>query len=942
MSRSKQSKAPRTQSAVDHAASLGSRPQTALRNTEQQLRSALQVSEERLRFESLLAEISGRFVILPGDQIDEEIKGSLEYICRFFEIDHSSISQVTDDPEVLVITHLFRDAALLQPPDRFEAGKLFPWCLKRLLAGEIVCLPSTRNAPPEAATDKQTWDTYQIRSTLAIPMATRGGKLVGVWGFDSTVRERDWPESLQKQLKLLAEVVANAIDRKLSERFVEQRGAELREAQRVARVGSWTRERHGDFKWSDEMYRIHGRDPSLGPPAFQEMERLFTPESWQSLRDAWDSAWELVPAQDLEIIRGDGSRGWISTRGEVERDEAGRLLRIRGTAQDITERKETEQKLREYAQAIEGAEEMFVVVDRDYRFVIANRAFLQFHQQTSDRVIGHSIPEVVNQEVFEKVIKGHLARSFEGQTVRFEATLAHSDQGPRTVFVTHFPIEGPRGVERVVAILQDITERKKAEEERRERESALREAQRIAHIGSWTWDPNTDAMTWSDEMFSMARWDRNVPVPTFRQHARFFTSENFGKLNEAAQKTLRTGVPYEIELEGTRSDGSSGWFISRGEAVYASDGSVDHLRGTVQDITERHLAEVALREGEERFRTIANSAPVMIWMAGPDGGATYVNKQLLEFTGLRFESLLGAGWAECIHPEDSGRALREYKEAFDRRAAVTLQYRLRRHDGQYRWVIDTAVPRFDGPGSFVGYIGSCVDDTERRAGEEAVRGLGGRLIQAQEQERKRIARELHDDINQRLAMLALELEYLRSTPKLTPAERSEHLEKMFKQTTEISAGVQALSHRLHSASLEYLGLAAAIEGFCSEFARHHKVTIDYQHRDIPAALPSEVSLALFRVAQEALRNAAKYSGVREFTVRLLGHSDHVQLTIRDGGAGFGLDGALHSRGLGLISMRERITALQGTLSIASKPKQGTEITAKVPFVLAVARVPGGR
>lgn len=725
-------------------------------------------------------------------------------------------------------------------------------------------------------------------------------------------------------------------ERKRMEEELRNRERELQEAQRVACVGSWTRDANDVLKWSDEMYRIHGRDPGLGPPSFRELEHLFTAESWKLLKATRDSASRsgFLADQDHEIVRPDGSHRWVATRCEVECDGNGRLVRIRGTSQDITERKQAEQKLREYEQAIEGAEEMIVVVDRECRFVIANPAFLDFYGQTAERVIGRSISEIVGTKIFEEVIKKNLEQSFGGQTARFEVTFTNPGRGCRTVFATHLPIDGPNGVERVVAILQDVTQRKKAEEELLERESALREAQRIARIGNWTWDPRTDAVTWSDEIFARIGWDPKIPVPNLREHGQFFEADDFRKLNEAVQKALHSGVPYAMEMEGTSSDGKRGWFITRGEAVYAADGTVDHLRGTFQDVTEQHLAEAALRESEERFRSIADTAPVMIWMAGPDNRITYVNKQGLQFTDTTLESHLGQSWAEGIHPEDAGRAAREYNGAFERREAVTLEYRLRTHKG-YRWVIDTAVPRFEAGGSFAGYIGSCVDDTDRREGEEALRGIGGRLIQAQEQERKRIARELHDDINQRLAMLAFEVQQLRATTDLSPAELDKQLGELFKQTSDISSGVQALSHQLHSSSLDYLGLARAIEGFCVELGNRHHVAIDYQHNEVPRSLSPDISLALFRITQEALQNAIKYSGVREFSVRLIGGPDQVQLTVRDMGVGFGLEGAIHGRGLGLISMRERMTALHGTLSIVSKPKQGTEITASVPLTSAM-------
>jgi signal transduction histidine kinase len=166
--------------------------------------------------------------------------------------------------------------------------------------------------------------------------------------------------------------------------------------------------------------------------------------------------------------------------------------------------------------------------------------------------------------------------------------------------------------------------------------------------------------------------------------------------------------------------------------------------------------------------------------------------------------------------------------------------------------------------------------------------------------------------------------------------------KLQKQTSEIAADVQSLSHQLHSAKLQYLGITAAVRGFCREFAEQQKVEIDFKRHDLPGPLSADVSLCLFRVLQEALHNSAKHSGVRHFEVRLWGTSDEIHLTVRDSGAGFDREAARASRGLGLISMEERLKLLNGTLLVESLPKHGTTIHAWVPLRSAgdLMRAPG--
>jgi PAS domain S-box-containing protein len=350
----------------------------------------------------------------------------------------------------------------------------------------------------------------------------------------------------------------------------------------------------------------------------------------------------------------------------------------------------------------------------------------------------------------------------------------------------------------------------------------------------------------------------------------------------------------------------------------------------------RKHTEARRRESEERFRLVANTAPVLIWMSGTDKLCTYFNQGWLDFTGRELEAELGNGWAAGVHREDLQRCLETYTEAFDRRRRFTMEYRLRRHDGEYRWVLDIGVPRFNADGSFAGYIGSVIDVTDHKEAEQALATVSGRLIEAQDQERHRIARELHDDISQRFALLSNELQQLADVVPKSSAELRNGTKQLLQRTSEISSDIHALSHRLHSSKLEYLGVVAAIAGYCSEITAQQGVEIDFGHSDVPRFLPGDISLCLFRVLQEGLGNAVKHSGVRHVKVELRGVPGAILLIIRDSGAGFDPQASMKNGGLGLISMRERVGLVRGTISIASKPMVGTEIRVHIPVAQELA------
>ena len=358
-------------------------------------------------------------------------------------------------------------------------------------------------------------------------------------------------------------------------------------------------------------------------------------------------------------------------------------------------------------------------------------------------------------------------------------------------------------------------------------------------------------------------------------------------------------------------------------------GALVGIARVLRDVSEHKRVIAALRESEERFRVMADSAPVMLWVSGVDAQCTYFNRGWLEFTGRALDAEVGSGWTASVHADDVAWCVRIYEDAFERREPFRMEYRLRRHDGEFRWVLDSGVPRFDADGRFAGYIGSAIDVTEHRRAEEALSNLNHRLLQALENERAWIARELHDDFAQRMALMAMELDGLgNALPRQEDARaRVRHL---YELAVQLSGDLQAVSYHLHPSKLEYLGLGAAADAFCREVAEQQGVSVDFRHDAIPEDLSKSIALNVFRVLQEALTNAVKHSHALEFSVVLRGEPAAIFLEVADRGIGFDVQAASGS-GLGLFSMRERLTLIGGGLSIDSRRGHGTTVRVRVPL-----------
>lgn len=241
----------------------------------------------------------------------------------------------------------------------------------------------------------------------------------------------------------------------------------------------------------------------------------------------------------------------------------------------------------------------------------------------------------------------------------------------------------------------------------------------------------------------------------------------------------------------------------------------------------------------------------------------------------------------------------------------------------------------DGRRSLVGVLSRIV---ARKTTEEERLELSGRLIRAQEDERSRLARELHDDFSQRLAVLAIDLERTASIISDSPIEATRRIHELWNRVSEIGADLHSLSHRLHSSTLESLGLVLGVSSFCGDFADRQYIQVDFAHKDVPRSIPPEVELCIFRIVQEGLRNVKRHSGAIRAEVRLEAIANALYLSIADEGVGFDVTKRSTRSGLGIRSMQERLRLLGGRVEIRSRPGHGTKVEVKVPLNPVIARV----
>lgn len=340
-----------------------------------------------------------------------------------------------------------------------------------------------------------------------------------------------------------------------------------------------------------------------------------------------------------------------------------------------------------------------------------------------------------------------------------------------------------------------------------------------------------------------------------------------------------------------------------------------------------------LKDGEERFRSLVNIAPAMLWMSGADARSTFFNKSWQDFTRLSLKQLTEQEWVVYIHPEDRERCVTQYLCAFKSRESFTFEYRLLDSEGTYRWVRHSGVPRYANDGTFLGYIGSRVDFTDQRQAETDLRRLSTRLVNAHEIDSFRIGYELQDDLAQKLCALSIGFSCL-SRENGKNGKLASGLDELQERLRDICGDVVRLSRQLRPATVEGLGLSTALRNLCRQAKGHGRSVLFVQDEDMPP-LPENVSLPLYRVAQESLRNALTHSGATHINVELRASVTNVSLSVKDDGCGF-VVGLQTAPGLGLTGMSERMRSAGGVFSIISNPGEGTTIVATMPLVRSMA------
>jgi len=740
-------------------------------------------------------------------------------------------------------------------------------------------------------------------------------------------------------------------ERKRAEETLSVTSDRLRLALEAGGAGGWEWDiKSGRNLWFGKAHALVGMTPEAYSGSIQEFWDRVHAEDRVRLHDAVENAKQNNTEfnEEFRVMWPDGTVHWLRSQGRYFYAASGEPERMLGISVDITERKRAEEAFRQselrYKEVFDNTSDCIflldVTCDGRFKFAGFNPAEEEAVGFSNTAVSGRFVEDVAGEKVAKGVIANYRRCVEVGTLISYEEEL-NLPIGRRYFHTNLIPVRDAAGrIHRIVGVARDTTERKRSLEALRASEEWLRLAIQTGRMYAFEWNAATDVIVRSGECANILNWTDDPTHDTGRRFVARVHPEDRKPYTATETGPTPENPTYQTSYRVLRPDSSVIWLEESGRAFFDGQGKMLRTIGMTVDVTDRkRIEEALLRKGAE-LAEAQRLAGVGSWQWDARTDTVLWSEELYRLVG-RDPKLPAPSYKEqpsFFTAESWGRLQRAVEDALQTGTSYQLDMEIVRSDFTTKWAIARGEPLRDEGGRIIGLRGTVQDITERKRAEEALSGLSGKLIEAQEQERTRIARDLHDDIGQRLALLAIDLEQIKENLPNSAENARSHVEELRKRMVEISTDVQALSHELHSPKLDYLGLVAAMRSFCKEFGEQQKVEVDFIHADIPDTVPQEISLCLFRVLQESLHNAVKHSGVRHFEVELRGASDAIHLTMRDLGLGFDPEGAMKGRGLGLTSMQERLKVVNGELSINSQPKRGTTIHARVPLISGTSSV----
>ncbi|MFN0277544.1 MAG: PAS domain S-box protein [Pyrinomonadaceae bacterium] len=664
---------------------------------------------------------------------------------------------------------------------------------------------------------------------------------------------------------------------------------------------------------------------------------------------------------DIEkrYVRPDGAEVWVHNHVSAIRDAKGSAIQIVAAVTDITERKKAVEALREseesYRVLTESASDAIISIDENSMIAFVNSAATRTFGYPEEEMTGQSLTMLMPENLrsahragFSRYLDTGV-RKLNWESVQIPAQHKDGHEFPLEISFGEYSRYGNRFF---IGVARDITERKKAIEDLRESEARRQLAQDAGNIGIFDWDITADKTYWSETMWSFygeeasdinpddAYWSSHI-----HEHDRERVRRNLRRIVES------DGVEFRDEYRIIRSDGTIRWIEAKARVSRDESGKATRMYGVNNDITSRKEAEEKIRASDTQLRLVTSSVPALISYVDKDERYRFANERFTDWFGIPTHEVIGKQPRDIFGPV----AYEVIKPWIDRALSgekCTFETVLNNKNDGEKFVSASFIPDIGADGTVYGYYGLTHDLTDLKRSEEENTALVaqlrerevaenqriellGRLVASQETERRRFARDLHDQMGQRLTALRLKIASLH---ELAPGDDqfTTHVDRLQEIAERIDSEVSFLAWELRPAALDDLGLVDAIAAFVNEWSRHHEVAADFHSAGhAKKRLDPEAETHLYRITQEALNNIAKHAEAKHVSVMLERREQNAILIVEDDGKGFDVGkkriASESGSGLGLLGMGERAVLAGGEIEIESDVGKGTTIFIRVPF-----------
>lgn len=586
---------------------------------------------------------------------------------------------------------------------------------------------------------------------------------------------------------------------------------------------------------------------------------------------------------------------------------------------------------RDFAEAIvETVREPLLILDGDMRVLKATRSFYETFRTSAEQTEGRRLFELGhgswNIPRLRELLGQVLPR--DARVEAFEMAHDFPTIGHRDMLLNARRIHRPPGGKPIMLLaIEDVTERRQGEEVMRQRERVMQEATSQALVSAGADGRITMVNQRAAEMFGYSREEllnltveALLPASSREAHA--------AKRSAYLANPQTRAMASSLEVNGRRKDGSEFPISVSLSHIDTKDGAI--AIDVITDLTERKKADEALKLSQERLLLAQETAGIGLWDWDGQSGGVRHSRDWGPLYGFPpgAEANTPEEWLAMVHPDDRARVLESRKRALEQSVPFSEEFRAVWPDGSVHWLQGRATVFRDPDGKTVRMVGVSVDITSRKKAEEERQILLDRLANAQEEERRRISRELHDNLTQQLAKLAMDLGTLAQTSR--EGALKQRVRALQTRVVQAAEAARHIAHELHPSELEDLGLAAALRAYCADFGREG-VEVEFTERSLHQSVSREIASCLYKVAQEGLRNVAKYGKTKQASVTLEGAGDWIRLRVEDRGSGFPVESLAGTAGLGIPTMKERVRLMNGNFEIHSKPGEGTKISVELPL-----------